>query len=72
MSNLARDETAELVSQDHILWRERRQGNMNFSCSADHDQDWQPYPIDPYPCISDDHTYIHTASDTCNMPTSYQ
>ena len=23
--------------------------NINFPCSADHDeQDWQPYPVDPY------------------------
>ena len=20
------------------------------SCSADHEQDWQPYPVDPYSC----------------------
>ena len=25
-----------------------RQGNINFPCSADHEQDWQPYPVDPY------------------------
>ena len=23
--------------------------------------DWQPYPVDPYSAICDDHTYIHTA-----------
>ena len=22
--------------------------NVNFPCSADHVQDWQPYPVDPY------------------------
>ena len=27
---------------------ERGQGNILFSCSADHVQDWQPYPVDPY------------------------
>ena len=27
---------------------ERGQGNINFPCSADHEQDWQPYPVDPY------------------------
>ena len=26
----------------------------------DHEQDWQPYPVDPYSAICDDHTYIHT------------
>ena len=30
---------------------ERGQGNVNFSCSADHVQDWQPYQqVDPYSC----------------------
>ena len=49
MSRLARgDGTAEPVSRDQILRRERGQGNNNFPCSADHEQDWQPYPIDPY------------------------
>ena len=28
--------------------------------SADHEQDWQPYPVDPNSAICDDHTYIHT------------
>ena len=23
-----------------------RTGNINFPCSADHEQDWQPYPVD--------------------------
>ena len=27
---------------------DRRQGNIHFPCSADHEQDWLPYPIDPY------------------------
>ena len=35
-------------------------GNIHFSCSADHEQDWQPYPVDPYSAICDDHIYIHT------------
>ena len=27
---------------------------------ADHEQDWQPYPFDPYTLAKcDDHTYIH-------------
>ena len=49
MSRLTRDGTAELVSRDQILRRVRGQGNINFPCSADHDeQDWQSYPVDPY------------------------
>ena len=60
MSRLARDGTAEPVSRDQILRYARGQGNINFPCSADHEQDWQPYPIDPYSAICDDHTYINT------------
>ena len=62
MSRLTRDRTAEPVSRDQILGREREQGNIHFSCSADHEQDWQPYPVDPYSsymCEDYDHTYIH-------------
>ena len=47
LSRLTRDETAEPVSRDQILRRKRGQENIHFSCSADHDQDWQPYPVDP-------------------------
>ena len=50
MSRLTRDGTAEPVSRDQILRHERWQGNIHFSCSADHKQDWQPYPVDPYSC----------------------
>ena len=55
MSRLTQDGTAEPVSRDQILRHVRRQGNNNFPCSADHDQDWQPYPVDPYSAICDDH-----------------
>ena len=50
MSRLTRDGTAETVSRDQILRRERGQRNIQFPCSADHEQDWQPYPVDPYSC----------------------
>ena len=46
MSRLTRDGTAEPVLRD--LRRKRRQGNTQFPCSADHEQNWQPYPVDPY------------------------
>ena len=37
-----------------------RTGDSSFPCSADHDQDWQPYPVDPYySATSDDQTYIN-------------
>ena len=49
MSRLARAGTAEPISRDQILRYARGQGNIHFLCSADHDeQDWQPYPVDPY------------------------
>ena len=62
MSRLTRDETAEPVSRDQILRHARGQENIHFPCSADHEQDWQPYPVDPYSAICDDHTYINTHS----------
>ena len=49
MSRLTREGTAEPVSRDQILRRERKQGIIHFPCSADHEQDWQPYSVDPYP-----------------------
>ena len=56
MSRLTRDGIAEPVSRDQILRREvRGQGNINFPCSADHEQDWQPYPVGPYSCYMCDH-----------------
>ena len=33
---------------DQILRRKRGQGNIHSPYSADHEQDWQPYPVDPY------------------------
>ena len=58
MSRLTRDGTAEPVSRDQFLGHERGRGNIYFLCSADHEQeDWQPYPVDPYPCYMCDHTY---------------
>ena len=36
-------------------------GEYSFSLfSADHERDWQPYPVDPYSAICDDHTYVMT------------
>ena len=88
LSRLTREGTAESVSRDQIFSHARGQGNINFPCSADHEQDWQPYSVDPYSAICDDHTYstyIHTfalydvmtmhtyiTAGTFNMPTSYQ
>ena len=54
MSGLAWDGTTA-VPRDRILWRERGRGE---NISADHEQDWQPYTVDPFSAISDDHTCI--------------
>ena len=51
MSRLTRDGTAEALSRDQILRREGGQGNDHFPCSAYHEQDWQPYPVDLYSAI---------------------
>ena len=46
MSKLTRDGTAEPVSRDQILRRERGQRKKHFPYSAaDHEQDWQPCPV---------------------------
>ena len=55
MSRLTRDGTTEPVSRDQILRRERGQGKIHFPCSADHEQDWQPYLVDPHSATCDDH-----------------
>ena len=60
MSRLTRDGTAEPVSRGQILRHDRGQGHDNFPCSVDDEQDWQPYPVDPYSIICDDHIYINT------------
>ena len=57
MRRLTRDGTAEPVSRDQILRRVRGQRDIHFPCSADHEQDWQPYPVDQYSAIGDGHTY---------------
>ena len=59
MSRLTRDETAEPVSRDQMIRRERGQGTIHFPCSADHEQDRKPYPVDLYTAICDDYC-IHT------------
>ena len=56
MNRLSRDGTAETVSRDQILRRERGQGKVHFPCSAEHVQDGQPYTVDPYTCYICDHT----------------
>ena len=73
MSRLTRDGTAESISRGQILRHKRGQGNIHFS-SADHEQDWQLYPVDPYSCYMCDHTYIRIGGmcDTESMGYSIQ
>ena len=59
MCRLTLDGIAETVSRDQTLRHERGQGSINFPCSADHEQDWQPYPVDPYSCYMCDYIYIY-------------
>ena len=61
MSRLTRDGAAEPFWRDQILRCKREQGNIH-PCSADHEQDWQPYPVDPYSCYMCDRTYIQAYS----------
>ena len=43
---MTRDGTAEPISRDQILRRERGQRIIHFPCSAgDHEQDWQPCSV---------------------------
>ena len=41
-----------------------REININFPCSTDHEQDWQPYPVYPYSC------YMCVTMHTCMRPES--
>ena len=63
MSRLTQDGTPEPVSRDQILKRERGQRNSHhFLCSADDEQNWQLYPVDPKSCYMCDHTTVETRS----------
>ena len=74
MEGLTRDVTTEPVSGDQILGHKRGQGNVNFPYSADHEQDWQPCPVDrtllkvltmhSYPVDDHTHTNTHTYTHT--------
>ena len=48
LSRTTWDGTAKPVSRDQNLRREQGRENIHFPCSADHEQDGQHYPVDPY------------------------
>ena len=67
---LTRDGKADPVLWDQFLRQKREQENIHFPCSADHEEDWQPYPVDLYSAIYYDHTHIHSQSPIlkpCNL-----
>ena len=66
MSRLTRDGKAEFVSRDQILRRERGQGIIHFPSSADHEQDWQPYPVDLHSCCMR-WAYVHKSYSSIYM-----
>ena len=68
MSRLTRDGTAEPVSCDHILRRQRGQRNIHFPCSADHEQDWQPPWLIHTLGYMCDHTYIYNPPRDFPLP----
>ena len=51
MENEQTDAGAEHVTRDQIFRRKRGQGCIQIPCSADHKQDGQLYPVDPYSAI---------------------
>ena len=59
--DVERDDRTCFISWDQILRHEREHGE-NYPRSADHEQDWQPYPIDPYSAESADHACIVESS----------
>ena len=59
MGRPTRDGAAEPVSRSQILRRKWRQGKKYSPYSDDYEQDWQqPYPVDPFSAMSDDHTCL--------------
>ena len=62
-SRLTRDGTVYPLREIfQILRREHGEGKEPFPLSADHEQDWQPYPVDPYDGERADHTYRYKYS----------
>ena len=58
--NPLEDHSCSMVDSPSLLntWYKLSQRTV-LPCSADHEQDWQPYPVDLYSCYICDHTHIH-------------
>ena len=58
----------KLTIVTHLSFSERVAiANLSFTCSGDHEQDRQPYRVEPYYSaiiMCGDHTYIHTYNIT--------
>ena len=67
MSRMTRNGTVGPVSRNQILRRERGQENIHFPCSADHEQDRQPYAVGPYSAIicGDETTFFYYEISHC-------
>ena len=69
MRRLTRDGIAQSVARDEILRRGRAEEKNRLLCSANHEQDWQPSPVDLSSAkMMTTHTYIqHTYIDTYDI-----
>ena len=54
-ADAGRDSQTRLARPDSQA-RTRTGENIYFPCSADHVQNWQSYPVDPFSCYTCDHT----------------
>ena len=58
MSGVTRDGTAEPASRETKFSGANGDREIYFSCSTDHEQDWQLYLVDPYSAENADRTCI--------------
>ena len=66
MSGLTRDGQACLAGPNSHA--RTGTGKIRFPYSADHEQDWQVYRVDPYSVESAADTYIHMCVCVCFLP----
>ena len=55
---MTRDGTAEPASRETKFSGANRDREIHFSCSTDHEQDWQLYLVDPHFAENADRTCI--------------
>ena len=64
---MTRDGMAEPASRDQLLRHKRRKGNIHFPFSADHEQDWHPYPVDPHSAIKHGNSFERHPCHECEV-----